>query len=121
MAGAKRYDAGKPALHYLHPWYDALCEIARVCTSGEAKYARGNYLLGQPYSKLLDAGERHRMKFGSFQYPDRDDESGCVHLAHSVWNDIQLLQQYLAFEKVGPDAMADWDDRLTPPTGEYDE
>lgn len=104
---AKRDNAGKPDLHYLDPWYDALCEVAQVCMEGEKKYDRGNYLRGQPHSELLAAARRHTMKFGSFRYPDYDDESSCHHIAHAIWNLLQLLQN---------DLMGDCeDDRLAPP------
>lgn len=108
MAEAERHNAGKPDLHYLHPWYDAMCEVARVCMKGEEKYDRGNYLLGQDWVQLLSAGERHAFKFGSFRHPDRDEESGCVHLAHDIWNKLQLLQSYL-------DGETHRDNRLKPP------
>ncbi len=92
---ALRYNKGKPEMHYLDPWYDALAEVCLVCMQGAEKYERGNYLLGQSYSELLSASKRHEMKFGSPIYPDFDSESGRHHIAHAIWNLVQLLQAEL--------------------------
>lgn len=109
---AKRYNQGKPNLHYLDPWYHALCEVVRVCTKGEEKYERGNYLLGQPHSELLSAARRHEMKFGDTRRPDYDEESSCHHLAHAIWNLLQLLQTDMT---TPTDTRSKWDDRLRKP------
>jgi len=110
MADALRLDQGKPDLHYLDPWYDALCEVAQVCMGGEKKYARGNYLKGQTHSQLLSCARRHEMKFGSFRHTDIDPESGRHHLAHAIWNLLQLLQNDL-----DPATKEKFDNRLRPP------
>lgn len=110
LVTAERHDDGKPDLHYLDPWFEALCEVSRTCTTGEGKYARGNYLLGQPHSQLLAAAQRHSMKYGSWRHPDYDGESHCHHIAHAIFNLLQLLQNDLT---QGMD-FAGVDDRLTP-------
>lgn len=115
---AKRYNQDKPDLHYLHTWYDALCEVARVSMAGAEKYERGNYLLGQPYSQLLGCAERHVGKFGDFRRPDYDIEpdangkpgTGRHHIALAIWNLLQLLQH-----EVGQGDGKKWDNRLKPP------
>lgn len=110
MKRAERHDKGKPELYYLDSWPTALNEVARVCTNGAKKYTRGNYLLGQPYSELISAAHRHGFKFGNHLTPDYDRESGCHHIAHQIWNLLQLLE--LALRKETADK---WDDRLCPP------
>lgn len=118
MNQAKRYNKDKPDLHYLHVWYDALCEVARVSMAGAEKYERGNFLLGQPYSELLGCAERHVGKFGDFRRPDVDIEpdangkpgTGRHHIALAIWNLLQLLQH-----EVGPEGGKKWDNRLQPP------
>lgn len=120
MTNAKRHNEGKPELHYLDTWFHALCEVAQVCQDGSKKYSRGNYLLGQDYSQLLSAAGRHQGKFGNHQLPDRDAETGRHHIAHAIWNLLQLLQL-----EVGPDLKHDgrsnrevFDNRLKPDTPE---
>lgn len=112
MKQAKRYNQDKPDLHYLDPWFDALCEVARVCMKGAEKYERGNYLQGQPYSQLIGCAYRHQGKFGDFRRPDIDPETGRHHIAHAIWNLLQLLQHEVGSE---PLTAGGWDDRLKPP------
>lgn len=107
---AQRNNADKPDLHYLHTWYNALCEVAQVCQAGAKKYARGNYLKGQPMSQLLSCAERHLMKFGSPAYSDCDEETKRHHLAHAIWNLLQALENDL-----NPTIKQRWDDRLRIP------
>jgi hypothetical protein len=107
---ALRHNENKPDLHYLHTWYNALCEVAQVCQAGAKKYARGNYLKGQPISQLLACAERHIMKYGSYKYSDRDEETKRHHIAHAIWNLLQALENDL-----DPEAKAKWDDRLRIP------
>ena len=106
---AKRYDVGKPKLEYLFTWRGALSELAQVCMKGEEKYERGNYLRGQPYSQLLNSATRHLFKFGDPNTPDTDEESGRHHIAHAIWNLLQLLEH----EQAGRGD--EWDDRLRKP------
>lgn len=110
MAEALRYNTGKPDLHYLHAWYNALCEVCNVCTKGAEKYARGNYLKGQSMSQLLACAERHIFKYGSPKHSDYDEESGKHHLAHAIWNLLQALENDL-----DPEMKARFDDRLKVP------
>lgn len=118
---AKRYNSGKPELHYLDVWGDALGEVCQVCMKGAEKYERGNYLLGQPYSQLLSAAYRHISKFGDYRRPDHDDESGRHHIAHAIWNLLQLLQHETQPNPVIADGRNAWDDRLRPPGWDVEE
>lgn len=116
MTEAMRHNEGKPELDYLHTWYHALCEVAAVCQKGGEKYVVGNYLLGQDYRQLLGASGRHQGKFGSPFEPDIDEESGRHHIAHAIWNLLQLLQL-----EVGPQLKDEvtnrflFDNRIRPP------
>lgn len=111
MTKALRNDEGKPEMHYLHTWYDALAEVCQVCSQGALKYERGNYLRGQSLAQLLNCAERHIGKFGSPYYPDWDEESGRHHLAHAIWNLLQALQQHIN-SRGGPGYV---DDRVVMP------
>lgn len=88
---ADRYNAGKPDMSYLLEFYSSLSQFARVCTFGETKYSRGNYLKGLPLSNLMAAAIRHMGKF--MQGFEEDEESGEHHLAHAVWNLLVALEQ----------------------------
>lgn len=121
MAKALRYNEGKPELDYLYTWYDALVEVAKVCQAGAEKYDVGNYLLGQDYRQLLGASARHQGKFGDYRQDDYDDESNRHHIAHAIWNLLQLLQL-----EVGPQIKGDvtnqflFDNRIRPPVMKED-
>jgi hypothetical protein len=115
---ALRDNSEKPDLHYLHTWYHALCEVCMVCQAGAKKYARGNYLKGQPHSQLLACAERHIGKFGNYKEDDYDTgEKGTDrhHIALAIWNLLQLLENDLDVT-----AKAKWDDRLRAPEDTID-
>src|SRR4030066_1192010 len=110
---ALRDNSEKPDLHYLHTWYHALCEVCMVCQAGAKKYARGNYLKGQPHSQLLACAERHIGKFGNYKeddYDTGDKGTDRHHIALAIWNLLQLLENDLDVT-----AKAKWDDRLRVP------
>lgn len=115
---AMRFNEGKPELDYLYTWYHALCEVAEVCQKGAEKYKVGNYLLGQDYRQLLGSSTRHIAEFGHPLLDDYDTESNRHHIAHAIWNLLQLLQL-----EVGPSVRADgesnqvvFDNRIRPPS-----
>lgn len=89
LAGVK-YDSGKPRMSLIPP--DALVEVAKVMTFGAEKYDKNNWRKGISYERLLDAAERHIIKFGSHLWEDVDEESGINHLAHAIVNLMMLLQ-----------------------------
>jgi hypothetical protein len=76
---------------YLFTHDKAWAEYARVCEIGAKKYARGNYRLGETYNHYLDSGCRHVVKL--LKGIEIDEESGCHHAAHSLWNIWQVLDQ----------------------------
>lgn len=100
---ALRFNEGKPELDYLATWYDALCEVVKVCMANSedhgGKYPTGNYLLGQSDRQLLQCAYRHAMKAGSPHYDDIDPDDGCLHAAKAVWNLLQYLQNQALRER----------------------
>ena len=92
---AMRANSGKPELHYLFTFPKAVAEFARVCTYGERKYDRGNYLKGgKPVSEYADCLLRHLSAFLNGE--DIDPESDCHHLGHVVWNALAICQFVLS-------------------------
>lgn len=90
MAEALRYNAGKPELSYLLSLPKAVEALAKVFSQGAAKYTRGNWLLGgKPDEEYLDSCLRHL--FAS-EHEDFDPDTGCLHVAHAVWNLCALIE-----------------------------
>ena len=74
-------------LHAL-PW-EALQELGRVFTFGEAKYDDYNFRKGYAWSLSYDALQRHLGFFWNRE--DQDKESSLHHLAHAAWHCMTLL------------------------------
>ena len=91
---ALRYDDGKPEMHYILTFPNAMREFAKVCTYGGKKYDVGNYLKGAPHSQYVKCGLRHL--FAWWNGEERDPESKCLHLAHFVWNALCLCEMALS-------------------------
>lgn len=85
-----KYDAGKEMMSLLPA--EAMLELGKVMTYGAKKYEKENWRKGISYQRLMDAAQRHLLKFQSNQYPDTDDESNLHHIAHAAVNLIMLLQ-----------------------------
>lgn len=66
-------------------------EYCKVCEVGEKKYARGNYRKGAGVTEYLDCGLRHLR--ARLRGEILDPESGCMHMAHFVWNLWQAMDQ----------------------------
>lgn len=77
---------------------------SNVCAFGESKYARGNFRKGAPVSQYIDSAARHLKAMQEGQ--DTDPESGHRHIAHVLWNVVQV------FEIMNTDAKSTRDDRL---------
>lgn len=92
MSEAKRYNAGKPKLGYFaRSFHKALEAIARVKEFGANKYEEDNWRLGnKPDSEYLDSMARHLDLFQKGEQYDED--SGCHHLGHAIWNLCALLE-----------------------------
>lgn len=88
MSEGKKFDEGKPRVSLLSS--DAILEVAKVATMGASKYDDHNWRGGMKWSRLLDAAERHLLKYNK---GDRiDEESKLSHLAHVAWNLMALLE-----------------------------
>lgn len=90
---AERYD--------LFP-FDALDEVARVYHVGAQKYEEDNWLKGYRWRLSAGALLRHVARF--MQGEDRDQETGCLHLAHAAWHCLTLLT--FSLRKLGTDDRA---------------
>lgn len=87
---ALRYNLGKPELSYLLSIPKAAQALAKVFSQGAIKYERDNWQRGgKPDEEYLDSALRHL--FAS-QDEDYDAETGCLHLAHAVWNLAALIE-----------------------------
>lgn len=88
---AERFNTGKPELHYVLTFPEALRGIARVTTYGSKKYAPYNYTKGAPASQSVSCALRHLMAW--FAGEDIDSESGHSHLDHFIWNAARLAHE----------------------------
>ncbi len=96
MSGTK-FDEGKPRISLLSS--DAILEIAKVATMGAEKYSDHNWRKGFDWSRLMDAAERHLLKYNKGNRID--EESKLSHLAHVAWNIMALLE--FEINKIGND------------------
>lgn len=89
---SKRYNEGKPKLSYFARSFPKAMEcVARVKELGAVKYDDGNWRLGnKPDAEYLDSHERHMLAFMHGQFYDED--SGCAHLGHAIWNLCALFE-----------------------------
>ena len=89
---AKRFNEGKPKLGYFaRSFHWALEAVARVKEFGANKYADGNWRLGgKPDDEYLDSAARHLDLFLGGEIYDQD--SGCHHLGHAIWNYCALME-----------------------------
>lgn len=88
---AQRFNSGKPELHYLLTFPEAMRGIARVTTYGSKKYALYNYTKGAPASESVSCALRHLLAW--FSGEDTDPESGLCHLDAFVWNAARLTHE----------------------------
>jgi len=98
-----RYNSGKPKLSYFRrSFYKALEVIARIKEFGAAKYDDGNWRKGgKPDSEYLDSMDRHLDKWLHGETYDQD--SGCHHLGHAIWNLCALLELNTTGEVIDED------------------
>jgi hypothetical protein len=86
---AKTDDGNKPPLSML-PW-EALNEVAMVQKYGADKYQDfHNYRKGMKVSRHISCAIRHLAKYMLGE--DKDQESGCSHLAHAACRILFVLQ-----------------------------
>lgn len=92
MSEALRYNEGKPMMSYFMRSFPKMAEaVARVKEFGANKYDDGNWRLGnKPDKEYWDSLFRHlNYHFAGELY---DNDSGCLHLGHAVWNLCALLE-----------------------------
>jgi len=88
---ALRFNAGKPDLSFLLGFSHANEALARVFEQGAIKYERDNWKKGgKPDAEYLGSALRHIQKHADGQLWDAD--TGCLHLAHAVWNLNALIE-----------------------------
>jgi hypothetical protein len=88
---AQRFNQGKPKLSYIRLFHSAIEVFARVKEFGAAKYDDGNWRQGgKPDKEYLDSLDRHIDQFLKGEIYDED--SGCAHLGHALWNIAALIE-----------------------------
>lgn len=89
MSGALRLNEGKPSLAYMLQFVNPMRAIARIMEFGAAKYEDGNWRKGgKPDREYLDSMMRHLTYWLHGEV--YDDDSGCSHLGHAIWNMLAL-------------------------------
>jgi hypothetical protein len=88
---ALRLNTNKPKLSYILLFPHVLQALARIMEFGGIKYEDGNWKLGgKPDQEYQDSGMRHLTKWINGEKFDED--SGCSHLGHAIWNFMALLE-----------------------------
>ena len=98
---AKRDNKGKPEMHYWDLFPKVAEAFSRVMEYGGSKYEYLNFAKGcKPDQEYLDSARRHHLahckKYISGDQTDMyDTESGCLHLAHELFNLFALIEYNL--------------------------
>lgn len=88
---AARRNSGKPKLAYMLQFPTVMKVMARIMEFGSCKYEDGNWKLGgKPDEEYLSSMLRHLVEFEHAE--PYDDDSGCFHLGHAIWNLCALLE-----------------------------
>ena len=97
VGGALRDNGGKPKLMNWLLFSRSAEAMSRVLEYGEEKYAAYNYTKGgKPDEEYLSAAMRHLVKHCRYYITKNkddmyDEESGCLHVAHALWNLMMLF------------------------------
>ena len=65
-------------------------DLCAVYAAGARKYRRGNFLYGASASQYMDSAARHLV--AHLRGDPVDAETGCLHLAHMVWNVLNMAR-----------------------------
>ena len=88
----------KPRMELLPLYSPAIEELCRVYEAGIEKYGRDTWQnLPEGYDRYQGAMLRHLAAHQSGE--ERDQETGCLHLAQVIWNAIAMTHCYLKQEK----------------------
>ncbi|GMU26141.1 MAG: hypothetical protein AMXMBFR16_10460 [Candidatus Uhrbacteria bacterium] len=88
---ALRFNAGKPKVSYMLQFPRVLEAMARIMEFGAAKYEDGNWKKGgKEDQEYLDSAMRHILQ--RLEGKVFDDDSGCAHIGHAIWNLCAWLQ-----------------------------
>ena len=91
MSEALRFNEGKPKLAYMLEFPSAIEAVSRIMEFGATKYEDGNWKIGgKPDREYLDSMMRHLRAWLEGEVYDQD--SGCSHLGHAIWNLLALQQ-----------------------------
>ena len=91
MAKALRYNDGKPKMAYILKFPKAMEAVARVKEFGAAKYFEDNWKQGKkPDSEYLNSAMRHLFAREAGEIYDQD--SGCSHIGHAIWNLLAFIE-----------------------------
>ena len=84
----------KPRMELLPLYSPAIEELCRVYEAGIEKYGRDTWQnLEDGYDRYQGAMLRHLAAHQSGE--ERDQETGCLHLAQVIWNAIAMTHCYL--------------------------
>lgn len=90
MSEALRFNSGKPHVSYILHFPCSIESIARIMEYGAKKYGDMNWAKGgKPDTEYLDSCMRHILKF--VEGEPIDEESGCHHIGHAIWNLLALM------------------------------
>ena len=99
IGSAMRFNADKPQLHYALVFKRANEAVAHTLQYGAGKYEYLNFARGgKPDQEFYDAAMRHMTAAAQVLVDGDeshlyDDESGCMHIAHAIFN-LQMLIEY---------------------------
>jgi hypothetical protein len=86
---AARFNQDKPSLSYILKFVNPMKAIARIMEFGAIKYEEDNWRFGgKPDREYLDSMMRHLTAWTEGEAYDQD--SGCSHLGHAIWNLLAL-------------------------------
>jgi len=88
---ASRDNTGKAEWDYIFDFPTAMEALCRVMEVGSVKYERDDWKQGgRPDHEYISAMGRH---ISAFKQGDMfDPDTGCLHLAHALWNIIALIE-----------------------------